>query len=190
MTISGNKVTIMGIDPGFATGGVCVVDYDFDKGCFGEPALRLFTSKGETKKDRAKHNIRQTTDDIRRLQEMTDFYTSVFEEFKPDLAGLETFAPRPGQGNGWKAAMGVSVAVSMLHVRGIGTYPFISIDIKKGILGKASGSKEEIIAKLKTQFVLGNLKMAESKLDHVFDALGICILVKNEALKVRKMAGI
>ena len=185
-----DKVIIMGIDPGFATAGVCVVEYDFKENVFGKPELRLFTSKGETKKDRAKHNIRQTTDDIRRLQEMTEFYEGVLNEFKPAVAGIETFAPRPNQGLGWKAAMGVSLAVSMLHVRSIGIYPFISVDIKKGILGKASGSKEEIIAKLKEQFVLGDLKMAESKLEHVFDALGICIIVKNEVFKVRKMAGI
>ncbi len=148
---------ILGIDPGLATTGWSVVDFDND----GNPKPidygAIVTKKGLSVSVR--------------LAEIYEDMNELIEKFKPDLAGIETLIFC----NNAKTVMSVGEARGVVRLaleqNSIDIKEFTPLQVKNAVTGYGKASKEQVQKSVK---IICNLKEIP-KPDDAADAIAVAI---------------
>ena len=183
----------MGVDSGFAKGGISVVERYSD----GQKAAlhaECFETKSDMKKQKRK--IRVSTNDQRRLDEIYERLVWVIDTFQPRAIGIEDYQVNPKQGGTARAAQvlrGVGMVQCLAKERNILLVPYLPLDLKKPLTGKAGASKLDVENWLR-QNIHGAAKLldqvAKSKREHAADAMGHAVLALDEMMEIRALSGL
>jgi Holliday junction resolvasome RuvABC endonuclease subunit len=181
----------MGIDPGFASLGMAVLERT-PQGKVRLLAVRVLETKKGSKK--AMRDLRVAADDQRRLREFWEGLQRYLTEFSPKAMGVESYAPWPGQmgGNAWKVAFAYQMAVCAGWAHGLLPMTFRPDDLKRRLLGKNSGTKGDVEKALASQvegFTEALEAISKTKREHAADAVGHAYLAMEEVEKMRAMYG-
>lgn len=191
---------ILGIDSGFATMGLAVVE----RAPLGESMHKLVhlefhgTEKVEKK---ARRMIRACTDDARRVLEMVGAVEQVVREHEArgrpiQAIAVEWFAPNPRQkgfaSGGWKAAISVGAVMGLACGRRLPVLEQLPGDIKS-LVGDRGASKAEVEAWLVANlrgFREAIARIPRSKREHPSDAAAHALVGLLEMEARRKAAGL
>ena len=186
-----NPLVTLGVDPGFSSMGIAVIQ----RNALGQ--INLMTADVlETKKanKKAMRDLRVAADDQRRMREFWDRLLDCIDSYEPKAVGVESYAPWPGQmgGNAWKVAFSYQMAICACWTKGIRPLSFRPDDLKRRILGKNSGDKRSVELMLYTK--IGGLEaflatMPKTKHEHAADAAGHAYLAMMEVDQMQQMYG-
>lgn len=145
-------VRVMGIDSGFATLGLAVVE--------GSPSdwrhaqlltLRSVATRKAVKK--ARKQMRVCTDDVSRIRAMVREVEDVLDTQGAAAIAVEWFTPNPRQGGfasgGWKAAITVGGLLTLGWARRLAVLEQLPSDVK-ALVGNRSASKQDVEDWLRT----------------------------------------
>lgn len=178
-----SKLRIVGVDPGFANVGLCVVDI-LDVGGSVIVATKLVVTKPSSTK------TGKLEDEQRRLEEIEDAVISLLNDYEPDVLAMEEpgkcLMRRPNRITKkpewvtnpsllrtsclmWGAVHGICRA------RGIYCVKVGSQEIKKTLCGKKNASKEDVIKAVKSKYPSYTDWPTTKKVEHVADAVGAAV---------------
>lgn len=133
----------MGVDPGFASMGVAVIEW----GGPGTTPTVLDAYVVRTTKGRGAA-LRVTEDDVRRMQVLWLNLEQTFQEHKPDALGVETYTVykptqggHAGKGAGWKALYAYGMTCAMAFKYAVPLYPFLPSDLHRRVGDPKAASK-------------------------------------------------
>lgn len=175
------QVTVMGVDPGFAKGGLAVLR-SYPEGRIEPLAVKVLKTKKTPKKDRS--NLRVTNDDVRRYREIWAELDMVSQQHDVVAVGVEGYRAF-GQVSG-SATKTLAVYGGILYwawSRDLFVTPFLPTDLKKEFGATMSASKEEVRAGVSARVDgLAELFAAvpRAQREHVGDAAGHALLVLSE----------
>lgn len=184
-----NKLRAVGIDPGFATTGVAVMEMGD-----AEPQvlhLGVIKTAKASKKDR--NGLRVSVDDQNRLSVIWDRLIDVCDEFRPHVFAFEVFSPRPGRVTGLKTMLVCGMVQGLAKHYGRPLFPFIPADIKIDLTGKKTSSKEAVEDALSVAVGGWDAMMApipKGQREHAADAAGHAYLAIQRGLEMRRQAGL
>lgn len=167
---------IMGIDPGFASLGLAVLD--------GERLLACDVI--ETKKEHAPRvELRVSVDDSRRLGEFCTRVGDTMDEHRVRAVAIEVFTVVPGKmaGGAIKTAMVYGALYGLARARGCLWLPLVPGDLKRGLCGLKSASKaqiQEAVSERVPDAAHAIAAIAKSKREHAADALAAAIVGQGE----------
>lgn len=182
-------IKVMGVDPGFASTGVSVVE------TLPSGEYRIIDHclvKTEKRNKKQKSNIRGTVDDVRRMREICNQLGVVFSRNDSVSAiAVEAYTVSgPRAGNAWKSALVYGgVLFWGLGMRGVYTAPFLPMDVKRRF-GKKGCSKGDIVSRLRIEVVGFSTAIdsyAKTKQEHISDATAHAILMIEEIKEHRIM---
>lgn len=184
-----STVTVMGVDPGFASMGVAILEKP-TTGPIAVRMARVLESKKAPKE--TLRLIRVASDDQRRLREFWVELHEIMEEYKPRALAIEQWRPFPGQmgGNAWKVGQACQVAQCVAWQREMSQFSFLPSDIKRRFLGKQAGDKNRVgYAILQAVEGLAPMlfSMAKGKHEHVYDAVGLAYLALEELERIKSL---
>ena len=149
---------IVGIDPGLATTGWAVVDFE------GREILEVVDyGIVETKKG---------LDRGIRLGEIYSDLCEIFEEFKPEVAGVELLIFCNNAKTAMKVGEARGVALLALHTCGIETYDYTPLQVKSSICGYGQADKKQVQENVQRMCSLSSLPEPDDAADAI--ALAIC----------------
>jgi len=167
------SVVVLGVDPGFANIGMMVLNL-LPVGAKALAAHALIT-----KPDAKKRNLRQESDDTRRLELIRVEFMAFVDKTKPHLAAFERvprIAKNPTATR--QCALGWACMWTICRERQIPVLVFEPEDIKYEVCKNRSASKTDMVKALKSRF-LGFKGWPESKkVEHVADAGGAALLAR------------
>lgn len=172
-----SKLRILGVDPGFANVGFCIVDI-LPMGGSELVATKLVTTSPEKGKSK---NI---NDEIRRLALIEDAALELVDKYSPDIMVTEEPGKCLMRRNGKWATNPSLLRTSCLmwgsihglcRAKGIYTLKVGSKDIKFAMCGKKNASKEEVITAAKLRYPSYSDWPTTKKVEHVADAVGAAI---------------
>lgn len=182
---------VMGIDPGFASLGVAVLEQR--AGIVRALAADVVRTKKASKK--ALRDLRVSADDLRRVRAFWDGLDALVRAYEPQAVAVETYAPQPGRtgGNAWKAAMVYGLALGLGFSQKLQVLPFLPLDLKQKLARKSSASKQAVAEVVCGQVsglevFLGALPAGQH--EHVTDAAGHALLGLREMVTMRQMMGV
>jgi Holliday junction resolvasome RuvABC endonuclease subunit len=163
--------------------------------------MRLLKTEKASKK--SQNNLRVSNDDKRRYNEIWVALTEELAAYQVHAMVIEVYSPFQGSYQGKAAGMGFSSAWKTAIAFGLATgfafanqlllFPLMPMDLKRGILGTKSGSKEQVEKGL-SEKVAGFDGMLEgfrkTTKEHPVDALGYAYLGLLELHNLRKMLGV
>jgi Holliday junction resolvasome RuvABC endonuclease subunit len=190
---------VMGIDPGFATTGVAILQGTSDGSevrCLG---LKLIETKKTPKK--LMRDLRVSADDYQRLRQIHYEMRTVIMEHEPAAIAYEVYQPFTGPVKGrtgyrsssWKVGRVEGVIVSIGTIHELLILPFLTLDLKKGLTGNRSASKAQVQEALHAKvsgFTQALLRISKTKKEHVSDAVGYAYLAYQEMCRMRQMMGV
>lgn len=148
---------ILGIDPGLATVGWAIIDFDKDLKPKAIDYGSILTDK----------NLNKST----RLKEIYDDLFSIIDKFKPDLCGVETLLFY----NNAKTAISVGeargVILLALEVSGLEALHFTPLQVKDAVTGYGKADKMQVQENVKRFCNLDTIP----KPDDAADALAVAI---------------
>ena len=147
---------ILGIDPGMAIVGYCILDFD-GKNIRLEHSGSIQTSKGE----------KEST----RLSEIFDDMRTILEKYKPDVCAIEKLFFFRNYTTVMPVAHARGVILLTLEQFGIPVYEFTPIEVKQILTGYGRATKKEVEQMVKINLECENLP----KLDDTVDAIAIAI---------------
>lgn len=185
-----SKLTVMGIDPGFASVGVAVLEESKVQAKI--TVLRVLkTEKGSKKELRT---LRMSADDSRRLQELWQHLSTLVRAYKPRALAVEAYSPFTGRGGGnaWKTSMVYGLVHGLGLAFDIPVFPFLPADLKRKFGMKASATKQDVADGLAT--FVPSVREALERLnktdrEHASDAAGHAYLAYAEVQKMRSLLG-
>jgi Holliday junction resolvasome RuvABC endonuclease subunit len=185
------ELRVLGIDPGFASLGVCVLEKRH-----GDPRVHLIhghilkTAKKAKKK--ANMELRVAADDARRCREIWRYVNDMIETYKPTVMAIEWYAPYKASGSAWKSVLGVGLCYALAQQHNLVTFPNLPQDIKSAFSLKKGASKDEIgyavcerIDGLRERLE----PIAEKQREHLSDAAAHAYLAFAQAAELRQMLG-
>jgi Holliday junction resolvasome RuvABC endonuclease subunit len=184
-------IRILGVDTGLLNLGLCMVEGTSDDcRCLH---LEVFHTKKADKK--ARRNLRVSTDDARRLDEIYDRLIALIAQFLPQGISVEAYTPNPKQrGVGaWKTAMVYSLVLGIGRSRQIAVFTNLPADIKKLYGGRLSSSKEAVAEKLVKRvsgFEAHFKRLGKTVQEHASDACAHGVLGLQEMATLRRMMGV
>jgi Holliday junction resolvasome RuvABC endonuclease subunit len=182
----------IGIDPGFASFGYCVLDWVGSERYVAIRDLGVVETKKSTKKEM--QQTRVSVDDQRRLKEIWDTLCSVSRATTIQAVGLESYSPNPVQkgGSAWKVSLAYQLAVAWAWSQGLSPVVYVPIDLKIAYSGKRSATKEEIgeMVLKKVPGLALWLPKKRSIHEHIYDAAGYAYMSLIALAKLRKDAGV
>jgi Holliday junction resolvasome RuvABC endonuclease subunit len=182
---------VMGVDPGFASCGVVVLEQR--EGQVKALAANVLRTKKASKK--ALRDLRVSADDQRRLRAFWEGLQGIAAVHAPQALAVETYAPQPGRtgGNGWKAAVVYGLVQGLGLSQGLQVLPFLPADLKRVFTNSTSASKEAVADVVLTQ-VTGLAafldRLPAGQHEHVTDAAGHALLGLREMVEMRRMMGV
>ena len=148
---------ILGIDPGLATVGWAIVDFDEELNPKALDYGSILTDKGLSKSTR--------------LKEIYDDLCSIIDEFEPNICGVETLLFY----NNAKTAISVGeargVILLALEVYGLKAYNFTPLQVKDAVTGYGKADKAQVQENVKRFCNLDQIP----KPDDAADALAVAI---------------
>jgi Holliday junction resolvasome RuvABC endonuclease subunit len=177
---------VLGIDPGFASVGVAVVEL--------EPSLEkvLHLAVIRTEKSALKREVRASDDNLRRARLIYEGLIAMCELHSVRVLCIESMSFPRNAGAASKVAMtwGVIAAIAT-HLR-IPVVQASPQEVKKCVCGSKNASKEEVEAALRKAYSIEDLAegVLFSQKEHVFDALAVvkCCL-DSEVLRMARNLG-
>lgn len=197
------RISILAIDSGLASLGLCVVAGHLEGGVAGLRVEVLEVFKTQKADKKARRKIRVSTDDHRRIDEFMDRVLNQIRKAKPTVLVVEWYAPmiRSAKSqtgaNGWKAALVVGAVLGVGRALGIPVLEQLSGDKRQ--LGKdfgakvVSGGKEDVEAWLSKHlpgFKQAIAKIAKSHREHPTDAAAHAVLALREVCERRLEAAL
>jgi crossover junction endodeoxyribonuclease RuvC len=183
------KVTVLGIDPGFANIGLMSIQLQ------GRKSKALATFSIETKKPpKKRRTLREADDDVRRLEEIEDRFRVIMEEVNPDIVAMER-VPRLKNAS---ATRQCALAWGAMHaICRNGKIPVLIYDtdvIKKRVTGDKQASKVKMVNALKKIFPRFKDWPEGKRVEHVADAGGAALCAENDPavellMRVAKASG-
>lgn len=171
---------VLGIDPGFASTGLAVVEDD-------DTGLSLLAcSVVKTAKQKApRAHLRVSLDDSRRLGELGAAIEEIVVTHGVGAVAIEVFTVIPGKmaGGASKTAMVYGAAHELARTRGLVWLPLVPTDLKRALCGRMSASKADM-----QQAVTSRLSGAEEaiasltkgKREHAADAMAAAVVGHGE----------
>ncbi len=191
--VRAETLRVMGIDPGWAKMGICVLEQTMGGPIRVKLARLAKTEKGKDAKAKME---RVSIDDGKRLRELWYQMAAAAQEAGTVVSiAAEAYAPfKAAGGNAWKSAM----AYALVHGYGLGNniliQPFLPMDLKKAFGLSKSASKDEVGAaiQLKVEGLTEALALirAQGDHEHVTDAAGHAYLGLMEIYKLRQQTGV
>lgn len=158
---------ILGIDPGLAIVGYCIVDYENDES--------ILISSGSIQTDKDK------TDSARLLEIETDMQT-VINTYKPEVASIEKLFYFKNQKTVIPVAEARGVILSVLEKNKLPISEFTPIEVKQIITGYGRATKEEVAKVVAMSIKYNKLP----KLDDTLDSIAIALCYTRSNLIGRK----
>ena len=158
---------ILGIDPGLAIVGYCIVDYENDES--------ILISSGSIQTDKDK------TDSARLLEIETDMQT-VINTYKPEVASIEKLFYFKNQKTVIPVAEARGVILSVLEKNKLPISEFTPIEVKQIITGYGRATKEEVAKVVAMSIKYNKLP----KLDDTLDSIAIALCYTRSNLIERK----
>lgn len=185
-------VTVLGVDPGFASMGMAVLRLEEGADLPRCLHLQVVETKGTAKKLR--RNLRVAADDLRRTRGLQEALAQVIEQHEPYALAYEVYQPFRAQGgNAWKAARAEGLVQGIGMDRGLHVMGFLPMDLKIQIVGKKTASKTEVAEALRIKIAHFGDRLdvfPSTKQEHVSDAAGHALLALEELISMRKMLGV
>lgn len=178
-------MSIMGIDPGFASLGLAVL---------AETQL-LACEVIETKKEHApRAELRVSVDDSRRLGEFCARVGDAMDEHKVRAVAIEVFTVVPGKmaGGAIKTAMVYGALYGLARARACLWLPLVPGDLKRGLCGLKSASKSQIQHAVTERVPEAGQVLAgipKTKREHAADALAAAIVGQAEMRRLGMVLG-
>ena len=155
---------ILGIDPGMAIVGYCILDFD-GKNLELEHSGSIQTQKAQ--KEGA------------RLLEIFNDMNVIIEKYKPDICAIEKLFFFRNYTTVMPVAHARGVILTVLEKYNIPVFEYTPIEVKKTLTGYGRASKKEVEQMVKISLGCDNLP----KLDDTVDAIAIAIsYTRNEGL--------
>ena len=149
---------IVGIDPGLATTGWAVVDFE------GREILEVVN-----------YGIVETKKGLERGVRLGEIYSDlceIFEEFKPEVAGVELLIFCNNAKTAMKVGEARGVALLALNTCGIETYDYTPLQVKSSICGYGQADKKQVQENVQRMCSLSSLPEPDDAADAI--ALAIC----------------
>ncbi len=157
---------ILGIDPGLAIVGYCIVDIENDE--------NILITSGSIQTDKNK------TDAARLFEIETDLQT-IIDTYKPDVASIEKIFYFKNQKTIIPVAEARGVILSALEKNKIEIHEFTPIEVKQMITGYGRASKEEVAKIVEMSVKYKKLP----KLDDTLDSIAIALCYGRSNLTTR-----
>ena len=172
-----SRIRIVGVDPGFANLGLCIVDL-FPLGGSDLIATQLITTSPEKGKSK---NI---DDEIRRLCEIEDLFLGFIDQHQPDVLAMEEpgkclmmragkWATNPSLLRtsclSWGAIHGIC------RTKGIYCLKVGAQEIKKTLCNSKKASKADVISAAQSKYPAFTDWPKSKKVEHVADAVGAAV---------------
>lgn len=168
---------VLGIDPGFASCGVAVVEL--------RPQGEIIRSIDvlRTQKSDKKQKVLASDDNFRRARRLSSMLMALFER-NPSICAIavESMSFPRSASNAAKMAMCWGVIASISVDRGLAVVQASPKEIKKALCGKATASKVEVQTQINKRYSGSADVIAEfeseyptSQHEHGFDALGAIV---------------
>lgn len=182
-------VRVMGIDPGFASLGVVILEQEQ-----GSRPRSLWAKVATTEKRSGKKKVltetRVSVDDQRRLTELWEAMMLAIrgEGYRPFVLAVEAYRPFTGRGGGnaWKAAVAYGLVSGFARAQGWPCMVFLPDDLKRAFTLSRSSSKQEVEDAM-CQKVDGLREMLDvlpkDQREHAADAAGHAYLGLVEVVK-------
>lgn len=148
---------ILGIDPGLAIVGYCIVDYDNDES--------ILVSSGSIQTDKNK------TDSARLLEIEKDMQT-VIDTYKPDVASIEKLFYFKNQKTIIPVAEARGVILCVLEKNKLPVSEFTPIEVKQIITGYGRATKDEVAKVVSMSVKYKKLPKLDDTLDSI--AIALC----------------
>ncbi len=162
---------IIGIDPGLATTGWAVVDFD------ARDVVEVVNyGIVETKKDQSSGE---------RLGEIYSDLCEILEEFKPDVAGVELLIFCNNAKTAMKVGEARGVALLALEKYGVQTYDYTPLQLKNSICGYGKAGKKQVQENVKRMCNLSSVPEPDDAADAI--ALAICC---NDSIVLNNMSNL
>ena len=147
---------ILGIDPGMASVGYGLINYESDK--------TTLLSSGSIQTDKK-------SSDSERLFEIYNDLSTVVEKFKPDCASVENLFFFKNQKTIIPVAEARGVILTVLQKYGIPTFSYTPMEVKQVLTGYGRADKKEVEQMVRVSLETDSLP----KLDDTVDAIAIAI---------------
>ena len=147
---------IIGIDPGLAIVGYCILDLENDE--------NVLVSSGSIQTDKNKT-------DAERLLEIQEDLTTLIEKYKPDVSSVEKLFYFKNQKTIIPVAEARGVILSTLQKNSIKISEFTPIEVKQMITGYGRATKDEVAKIVEMSIKYNKLP----KLDDTLDAIAIAL---------------
>lgn len=176
---------IMGIDPGFASLGLAVLD---------GPELVACQVVETTKSKATRADLRVSVDDSRRLAEICDAVVLAIGLHNIGAVAIESFTVVPGRmaGGASKTAMAYGAIYAIARGHGCLWLPLVPNDLKRGLCGLKSASKAQIQVAVCDR-VPGAREalddLPKTKREHAADAIAAAIVGQSELKRLERALG-
>ncbi len=147
---------ILGIDPGMAIVGYCILDYD-GKSVELTHSGSIRTEKGQR--------------EAARLLEIFNDITFIVEKYQPDVCAIEKLFFVHNQTTVMPVAHARGVILTVLEQHGIPIYEYTPMEVKKVLTGYGRADKKEVEQMVKLSLNCDKLP----KLDDTIDSIAIAI---------------
>ncbi len=147
---------ILGIDPGMAIVGYCLLDFD------GEHINLLHSGSIQTSKDDR---------ESKRLLEIFNDMSTIIEKYKPDEAAIEKLFYFKNQTTVMPVAHARGVILTALEKFNIPIFEYTPMEVKQVLTGYGRADKKEVDRMVKISLGIENLP----KLDDTVDSIAIAI---------------
>ena len=175
----------MGVDPGFASMGLAVLD--------GTSLVACDVVK--TAKERApRAQLRVSVDDARRMGELCAAIESMVEDSGAGAVAVEVFTVVPGKmaGGAVKTAMAYGALYALARARGLLWLPLVPTDLKRALCGRASASKGEVQHAVEARIAGATealARLAKGKREHAADAMASALVGADELRRLAPALG-
>jgi Holliday junction resolvasome RuvABC endonuclease subunit len=181
-------VRVMGVDPGFATMGIAILEQLQNQ---RPRVLHLSVTATEKQSNRKALVVtRVSTDDQRRLSELWEALGDAagVPERRPFILAVEAYRPFSGRGGGnaWKSAVGYGLVSAFARAQGWPCMVFLPEDLKRAFTLSRSSSKQAVEDAVceKVDGLRESLDdLKESEREHAADAAGHAYLAIVEVAK-------
>jgi crossover junction endodeoxyribonuclease RuvC len=173
------SIKILGIDPGFAAVGVCIVEVRAD--ALVPEAWKVITTQ------KSKLKILASVDNVNRCRELFSSMETLFKDVLVVCTESQSW-PRNAS-NSAKLGMFWGILSSLAHANGVAIVQASPAAIKKAVTGNKKASKEDVQKALEGMFDLPPWPPRKTMREHVADALGAVVACAGcEAIRtIRRM---
>lgn len=168
-------VVVLGVDPGFANIGLMGI-----KLRALSAAIVYAKYIGTKKPPKKKRKLRETDDDIRRLEIICVEFSAALDEVQPDVVAMERVPRLRNAAANRQCATAWGAMYCEARSRGIPVLVYDTDEIKIAVTGKAQASKELMVKAMKKKFPTFKDWPSKTKVEHVADAGGAALCAKND----------